>query len=130
MKKSKRKALGQHFLVDRMVLKKIANTIDPQQEDFIIEIGAGKGALTFFLAKKANKVIAIEKDKSLIPALKRKDFPNLTVLEKDVLKLEFKDFTKREKVKLVGNLPYSISSPILFKVLAEKDLFSECTFLL
>lgn len=130
MKKSKRKALGQHFLVDRMVLKKIANTIDPQQEDFIIEIGAGKGALTFFLAKKANKVIAIEKDKSLIPVLKSKNLPNLTVLEKDVLKLEFKEFTRREKVKLVGNLPYSISSPILFKVLAEKDLFSECTFLL
>ncbi len=56
MKKSKRKALGQHFLISRTILNKIVKTIDPQQEDLIIEIGAGKGALTFPLARKAGKV--------------------------------------------------------------------------
>ncbi|MFQ6110155.1 MAG: rRNA adenine N-6-methyltransferase family protein, partial [Candidatus Aminicenantales bacterium] len=72
MKRSRRKALGQHFLVSRRVLKKIIQTIDPQPQDLIIEIGPGKGALTFPLAKKAGKVIAIEKDISLASNLRRK----------------------------------------------------------
>lgn len=135
MKKSKRKAFGQHFLVSRTILKKIVNTIDPQQEDFIIEIGAGKGALTFPLARKAGEVIAIEKEKLFIPILQSKNIPNLTILEKDILKIDFKELAEKEidsqaKMKLVGNLPYSISSPLLFKIFSEKDLFPECIFLL
>lgn len=130
MKKNKRKALGQHFLVKRNILKKIINVIDPQPEDLIIEIGAGKGALTFPLAKKGPRVIAIERDHSLVPFLKNQDFPNLTILECDVLQVNFKDLVQKKKAKIVGNLPYAISSPLLFKVLKDKDLFSACTFLL
>lgn len=126
--------MGQHFLKNRAVLKKIIQHISPHKEDLIIEIGAGKGVLTFPLAAKAGKVIAIEKDPSFIPLLQRKNIPNLTILEKDILKVDFCELIKvqnfKHKVKLVGNLPYSLSSPLLFKVLRERELFSECVFLL
>ena len=135
MKKSRRKALGQHFLTSRTLLRKIVKTINPQPEDLVIEIGPGKGVLTSPLARRAGKVIAIEKDSSLIPGLKRKNIPRLLIIEKDVLRVDFQKLLEKEKdplkqVKLVGNLPYSISSPLLFKILQAKELFSECVFLL
>jgi 16S rRNA (adenine1518-N6/adenine1519-N6)-dimethyltransferase len=134
MKRTKRKAMGQHFLNDRAALKKIIRYISPNREDLIIEIGAGKGALTFPLAAKAGKVIAIEKDRALIPSLQRKNIPNLTILEEDILKVDFSELIRaqnfKNKVKLVGNLPYSLSSPLLFKVLQAREFFSECIFLL
>ena len=135
MKKSRRKALGQHFLTSRSFLKKIIKTINPQPEELVIEIGPGKGVLTSPLARKAGKVIAIEKDSSLIPGLRRKNIPRLLIIEKDVLRVDFQKLLEKEKdafkkVKLVGNLPYSISSPLLFKILQGKELFSECIFLL
>ncbi len=126
--------MGQHFLKDHAVLKKIILHISPQKDDLIIEIGAGKGALTFPLTTTAGKVIAIEKDPAFIPFLQRKNIQNLTILEEDILKVDFSQLIKaqdfKNKVKLVGNLPYSLSSPLLFKVLQEKELFSECIFLL
>jgi len=135
MKRSKTKALGQHFLRDRSVLGKILRVINPQSEDLIIEIGAGRGVLTFALAKQAGRVIALEKDRALIPGLRTKSVPNLTVLEADVLTVRFADLLRNREapatgVKLVGNIPYVISAPLLLKVLEEKDMFSECVFLL
>lgn len=132
---SKTKALGQHFLSDRAVLRKIIDIIAPRKDELVIEIGAGKGALTFPLAERAGKVIAIEKDPALIPFLQGRGMENLVVLEHDVLRLNLRELVAEEpgflgKVKLAGNLPYSISSPLLFKVLENKDLFSACTFLL
>ncbi len=132
---TKRKALGQHFLVDRRVLHRIVKTIDPQPEDLIIEVGPGKGALTFALTEKAQKVIAVERDRSFIPALRRKKLSSLQVIEADILTVDFKELVEREKrriqhVKLVGNLPYSISSPLLFKILPERERFTRCVFLL
>lgn len=130
MRKSKRKTQGQHFLNDRGTLQRIVEVIDPQPEDVIIEIGAGKGALTFCLVKKKAHIIAIEKDKSLIPYLKKQELANLTVLALDALKVKFKDFVQEKPGKIVGNLPYVISSPLLFKVLEERDFISSCVFLL
>jgi 16S rRNA (adenine1518-N6/adenine1519-N6)-dimethyltransferase len=99
-------------------------------EDLIIEIGAGKGALTYCLAKTDAEIIALEKDKSLIPYLKKQEFPNLTVLEGDALRIKFGDLFQGRTGKIVGNLPYVISSPIMFKVLHEKEYVSSCFFLL
>jgi 16S rRNA (adenine1518-N6/adenine1519-N6)-dimethyltransferase len=129
------KALGQHFLISRAVLNKIVTIISPQEDELIIEIGAGKGALTFLLAERCGKIIAIEKDQSLVHFLVEKKRANVDILEKDVLSIDFSTLLEDEraffgKVKLVGNLPYSISSPILFKALEAKDLFSSCVFLL
>jgi 16S rRNA (adenine1518-N6/adenine1519-N6)-dimethyltransferase len=132
MKRRAAKALGQHFLKNPLILKKIVSTIHPQKSDLIIEIGPGKGALTLPLVTKAGKVIAIEKDSFLAAFLQKKDLPNLTVLQEDILKVDFKKLFEKDTwdtVKLVGNLPYSISSPLLFKIIGEKELFSECVFL-
>lgn len=123
--------MGQHFLKDPGTLKKILRLINPQPEDTIIEIGAGKGALTLALIQKAGRVIAIEKEKDFIPYLKKKATQNLHVIEQDILKTSFRNLVEKdEQVKLVGNLPYSISTAILFKVAEEKSLFTECLFLL
>jgi 16S rRNA (adenine1518-N6/adenine1519-N6)-dimethyltransferase len=126
--------LGQHFLNDPGILNKIARIIDPKPEDWIIEIGAGKGSLTFLLARQAGQVIAIEKDKELILFLQGKTAANLTILEKDVLRVDFRELLAAGgavsgSVKLVGNLPFSISSPLMFKVLENKGLFQSCVFL-
>ena len=131
----KTKALGQHFLTSRPILRKILEAIAPNREELVIEIGAGKGALTFPLTERAGKVIAIEKDKTLAHLLLECRRPNLDVRQADVLCLDFQDLVAgepgfRNKVKLVGNLPYVISSPLLFKVLQDRELFSACVFLL
>lgn len=131
----KTKALGQHFLTSRPILRKIVEAIAPEKDELIVEIGAGRGALTFPLAERAGKVIAIEKDKTLVPFLLESQRPNLDVRQADVLRLDFRNLVAGEpgfrgKVKLVGNLPYVISSPLLFKVLKNKELFSVCVFLL
>jgi 16S rRNA (adenine1518-N6/adenine1519-N6)-dimethyltransferase len=131
----KTKALGQHFLKNPYVLRKIIDCISPQNQDLIIEIGAGKGALTFPLTERAGKVVAIERDKELASFIRNKNIPNLLVLEENVLYVNFREIVSKEnpsrgRVKIVGNLPYSISSPILFTIYEHKDLFSECVFLL
>lgn len=145
MKKTRRQALGQHFLHNPRVLSKILKQIDPSEDDVYIEVGAGKGALTKPLAEKAGKVYAIEKDKTLVSILKEKLPSNAILVDADVLKVRFTDILSadlhakkistgehpaKKTIKIVGNLPYSVSSPVLFKVLEEKDIFAECTFLL
>lgn len=130
MKKNLRKALGQHFIVNPNILKKIIDCIAPQEKDLIIEIGAGTGSLTFLLAEKAGQVIAVEKDESLISLLKKNKPPNLELCQEDVLKINFNQMAKPGTTKLIGNLPYSISSQILFKVLEENDFIKECHFML
>jgi 16S rRNA (adenine1518-N6/adenine1519-N6)-dimethyltransferase len=132
---SRAKALGQHFLSDRSILRKIVGVIDPRKDELIIEIGPGRGALTFPLSERAGKVIAVEKDSALIPFLRESARENLIVLERDVLEIDFRELLASEpgfrcRVKIVGNLPYSISSPLLFKVFDDKELFSACVFLL
>ena len=128
-KRSRRHALGQHYLHNPRIIAKIIECISPEENDMIIEIGAGKGVLTEPLIEKAGNVIAIEKDPALIPHLKRIKKKNLDILQKDILELDLQSITKR-KTKWVGNLPYSLSSRILFKVLTEKENIAECHFLL
>jgi len=132
---SKAKALGQHFLTDRSILRKIVDILDPKKDELIVEVGAGKGALTFPLAERSGKVIAIEKDAGLVPFLRESSRKNIVILEGDVLRVDFRTLVAAEtafpgKVKLAGNLPYSISSPLLFKILEDRDLFLACVFLL
>jgi 16S rRNA (adenine1518-N6/adenine1519-N6)-dimethyltransferase len=131
----KAKALGQHFLTSRRILGKIIGVISPRKDELIIEIGGGKGALTFPLAEACAKLITIEKDRTLTPILRAAKKDNLVVLEEDILRVDFRRLLAAEsafggRAKLVGNLPYMISSPVLFKVLEERELFSKCVFLL
>lgn len=133
-KQTKRHRLGQHFLASPGVLERIIGLIDPLPDDLIIEIGAGKGALTLPLAARAGRVLAIEKDRAFLPFLEEKAPSNLTIVGQDVLKLNFTDLAARGgafagRIKLVGNLPYSISSALLFKIVAERGAFQKCVFL-
>jgi 16S rRNA (adenine1518-N6/adenine1519-N6)-dimethyltransferase len=133
MKKSRRHALGQHFLASPAVLRKIVGVIGPRPEDVLVEIGAGRGVLTAALAETAGRVIAVEKDERLIPALESGMPANVEVVHADILTVDFRELRHRAGVpalRLVGNIPYSISSPLLFRVLDDREVFSDCVFLL
>jgi len=132
---SQRKALGQHFLTQRQILEKIIRVIDPRQDETIFEVGPGRGALTFPLAARCAKLVAIEKDPALIPDLLAGKPGNVEIIEGDVLQTNLGELIRREagpsaKAKVVGNLPYSISSPFLFKILDEGEPIALGVFLL
>lgn len=126
-----KKRLGQHFLVDFYLLKKISKCIKPKGET-IVEIGAGLGFLTELLAKEAKKVVAIEKDHSLVLVLKErfKDFQNVEILEMDILNFSPEAFLKGASYKAVGNLPYSISYPVIRLFLEDDHQPKEMIFLI
>jgi len=133
MKKSRRHALGQHFLASPAVLRKIVDVISPRKDEVLVEIGAGKGALTIALADRAGRVIALEKDERLVPELEAVVPANVDVVRGDALTFDFRGCLGAAgipTVRVVGNLPYSISSPFLRRILAEHDLFAGCVFLL
>ncbi len=112
------KKLGQNFLVDKEILEKIADTGSLTKEDNVIEVGAGIGTLTLLLSKKAKKVIAIEKDKKLIPLLKKftEKEKNIEIVNEDVL--NFKN--RLLDYKVIANVPYYITSAIIRKFLEEE----------
>ena len=133
MYRSRRQALGQHFLANEGVLRKIVAAIDPQPGDVVVEIGPGKGVLTTALADKAGRVIAVEKDERLIPGLREAMPANVEVVQGDIYRTDLGAIAEKAgvaTVRLVGNIPYSISSPLLFRVLDERLLLSDCVFLL
>jgi 16S rRNA (adenine1518-N6/adenine1519-N6)-dimethyltransferase len=133
MYRSRRHALGQHFLANEGVLRKIVGAIDPQPADFIVEVGAGRGDLTARLAGRAGRVVALEKDERLIPGLKETMPANVEVVHADVLKVDLREILTKAgatALRLVGNIPYSISSPLLFRVLDERAILADCAFLL
>src|SRR3989338_3781122 len=111
------KRLGQNFLIDQNIKNKIIGSIQLSKENVVLEIGPGLGALTEDLCKKVKKVIAVEKDKRLYAFLLNNAYIDL--INNDILKYEFKDISS--KLIIVGNLPYSISSPILNHLINNKD---------
>ncbi len=123
-----RKKLGQSFLVDQGSIEKIADIADVQKNDVIIEIGAGIGMLTECLAKKASKIIAIELDTRLIEVLKDRliQYENIEIHSGNVLMFDFRALaeTVHQKIKVVGNIPYNISSPVLFYLLSFKEIIN------
>lgn len=133
MRKSRRHALGQHFLASEGVLRKIAGVIGPRPGDVLVEVGAGRGVLTAALAAGGGRVVALEKDGRLVPGLREAMPANVEVVQADVLRVDFRDILKKSGVtalRLVGNIPYSISSPLLFRVLDERALVADAVFLL
>ncbi|MBW6441067.1 16S rRNA (adenine(1518)-N(6)/adenine(1519)-N(6))-dimethyltransferase RsmA [Patescibacteria group bacterium] len=110
------KSLGQNFLIDETVLEKIIACSDLNDEDVVVEIGPGLGTLTEELAKKCKKVVAIEKDKKISEMLVGK-FKNVEVINGDILQMNIselvKKYAKNGKFKLVSNIPYYITSPII-----------------
>ena len=121
------KRLGQNFLIDDQVIEGIINISDINKEDLIIEIGPGLGTLTSKLLEKAGKVIAIELDEKMVKILndRFKLYNNFKLLNNDILKVDLEKLISEnienlDKVKIVANLPYYITTPIIMKLLEDK----------
>jgi len=110
-----RKGLGQHFLIDGGVLETIIAAAELEPDDLVVEVGPGLGILTKELAQRAGRVLAIELDDKLATLLKKTlvSFNNVTIVNGDVLKVEPKELTRGRAYKVVANLPYYITSPVL-----------------
>ena len=122
-----KKKLGQHFLISASAIEKILKASDLRKEDTVVEIGSGLGLLTRELAKRAKKVIGFEKDRELCCISEKvlADFSNVKIEEEDILKVSPEQISSWGKFKVVGNLPYYITTPIIFSLLGwSKRLMS------
>jgi dimethyladenosine transferase len=128
------KKLGQSFLIDINVINIIANAANISQEDIVVEIGAGIGVLTENIAQKAKRVIAVEIDRNLVEVLKDKlgGYDNVEVHCGDILKFDFNFIseTHNSKIKIIGNVPYNISSPLIFRLLSFRPVISDFMLML
>ena len=125
MKHIAKKKFGQNFLKDAAIIHAIIQSINPLPNDLLIEIGPGLGALTKLLLEKTNRLLAIELDRDIVSWMENEySKKNITIFNEDVLNFNFNQFD--QKIRIVGNLPYNISTPILFKcidnILIIKDL--------
>ena len=119
---SAKKKFGQNFLIDANVLSGIVDASGVTKDDCVLEIGPGIGSLTQYLAESAKRVVAVEIDKSLIPVLDDtlSEYDNVTVINEDILKVDIdkiiKEYNDNKKIKVVANLPYYITTPIIMKL--------------
>jgi 16S rRNA (adenine1518-N6/adenine1519-N6)-dimethyltransferase len=129
-----RKKLGQSFLLDQNIIRKIVTATQITHQDVVVEIGAGIGVLTEGLAQNARKLIAVELDKNLVAILQDKlaGRGNVVIHSGDILKYDFNlvSSTYNSKIKVFGNVPYNISSPVIFRLLACRSVVSEFTLML
>ncbi|MGB9430034.1 MAG: 16S rRNA (adenine(1518)-N(6)/adenine(1519)-N(6))-dimethyltransferase RsmA [Gammaproteobacteria bacterium] len=128
-----RKRFGQHFLHDRNVIGKILLAVAPAPDDFLVEIGPGLGALTLPLLERCGTLTAVELDRDVIPRLQEQAAGKgtLRIIQGDALKTDFRALVPpNRKIRLVGNLPYNISTPLLFHVLDQADAITDMHFML
>ena len=130
-----KKSFGQHFLHERRYIERIVSAISPRPDDFLVEIGPGEGALTFPLLAAAGKLTAIELDTDLIPRLQANaaSVGELAIVHADVLKVDFTALARGagvSQLRIAGNLPYYISSPILFHCVEHAAAITDMHFML
>jgi 16S rRNA (adenine1518-N6/adenine1519-N6)-dimethyltransferase len=129
-----RKRLGQHFLINRNAIEKVVRIADLDSTDVVLEIGSGRGEMTVHLAKKSRRVIAVEIDDTLVADLMEKTAPlgNVDVVHGDALGLDLEEICSPmgTRLKVVANLPYQISTPLLMRFLASRHLFSSMVLML
>ena len=125
-----RKRFGQHFLADEAVIDAIVDAIDPRPGEALVEIGPGLGAMTDPLVARSSRLTVVELDRDLAARLRKR--AELTVVESDVLKVDFTSLAADagQKLRVVGNLPYNISTPILFHLLESVEQVVDQHFML
>lgn len=129
------KKFGQNFLVDANILQKIIHSAEVTKEDCVIEIGPGIGTMTQYLAESAKEVVAVEIDKNLIPILEDtlSEYDNVTIINEDILKVDIGKLAKERNggrpVKVVANLPYYITTPIIMGLFESKVPLSSITIM-
>ena len=121
------KKFGQNYLIDKNIITKIISVIEPKKDDFIIEIGPGQGALTQYLSASSAKIFAVEIDKRVIEQLKEK-FANVTFINSDFLEIDLKKF-ESSSLRIVGNIPYNITSPIIFKIFENNSIIRDAVLM-
>ncbi len=127
-----RKRFGQNFLVDQHIISQIIAAIGPKADDNLIEIGPGTAALTEHLIERCPSMKVVELDRDLVSFLTEKfaDYPDFSIFSGDALKTDFAQFYDGRQMRLVGNLPYNISTPILFHLLKNRTLIKDMHFML
>lgn len=127
-----KKSLGQHFLTDRSYIERIVLAVDPKPGDRLVEIGPGQGAITLPLLRRHGELTAIEFDRDLITPLMEasEGVGRLAIIHKDVLAVDFGKLAGDDRLRLVGNLPYNLSSPILFHALEHAASIRDMVFML
>ncbi len=129
MKHVAKKKFGQNFLKDSSIIHAIIQSIQPLQNDLLVEIGPGLGALTKPLLEKTKHLFAIELDRDIVNWMQNQySKNNITIFNEDVLNFNFHQFDK--KIRIVGNLPYNISTPILFKCIEDIKIITDLHFML
>jgi 16S rRNA (adenine1518-N6/adenine1519-N6)-dimethyltransferase len=126
-----RKCFGQNFLQDTHIINAIIHAINPLPDDFLVEIGPGRGALTLAMLKRITKLTAIEIDRDLVAYLEDKKLPGLNIISADALSVDYSTFTStnNNRIKLYGNLPYNISTPLLIHLLHHINDIKDCHFM-
>jgi 16S rRNA (adenine1518-N6/adenine1519-N6)-dimethyltransferase len=126
-----RKRFGQHFLHDHNVIDHILRSVNPLPGENLIEIGPGQGALTYPLLQRCKELTAIELDRDLVPVLNREAtrYGKLKVINADILEFDLASLDATRKFRLVGNLPYNISTPLMFHVLEAMALIEDMHFM-
>ena len=121
-----RKKWGQNFLVDNNLLDKIVSTVDPQLNDHILEIGPGEGVLSKKILPQVKEMLAIEIDPLLVDHLnKQKNLKQLNVIQGDILVNNIRDLPITNPVRVIGNIPYNITSPIIFWLIEQLDYWDD-----
>lgn len=125
-----KKRFGQHFLHDQSVIQKLVHEINPKSDEQIVEIGPGLGALTFPLLEKVDSISVVEIDRDVIQRLKLKNLDSLTIHEQDALTFNFDQLADDKGLRVVGNLPYNISTPLIFHLLESASQIKDMHFML
>ncbi|WP_144820592.1 16S rRNA (adenine(1518)-N(6)/adenine(1519)-N(6))-dimethyltransferase RsmA [Marinobacter piscensis] len=127
-----RKRFGQNFLHDPGVIDRIIRAIHPKPEDAIVEIGPGLGALTEEILEVNPKLQVVELDRDLIPVLRTRffNYPEFRIHEADALKFDFSQLMNEKPLRIIGNLPYNISTPLIFHLLSQADVIQDMHFML
>ena len=128
-----RKRFGQNFLQDQGIIDDIVAAFDPQHGQHLVEIGPGRAALTIPLLQQGEQLDVIELDRDLVPLLQARlaIYPHLTIHQADALTFDYRSLqNKHEKLRVIGNLPYNITTPLLFHLLDQSDCIEDMCFML
>jgi 16S rRNA (adenine1518-N6/adenine1519-N6)-dimethyltransferase len=118
------KRFGQNYLVDKNTIRKIVSQFAPQEDDLVVEIGPGKGALTSLISQIVRNYRAVEIDKRVIDDLQQ-SYPAVKFINQDFLRISLEESAEGQKLRIIGNIPYNITSPIIFKLIEEREYVSD-----